>query len=150
MLYGVPLQPEVDVLWYRADLLPGAGLDAPRTWDDFRSAALKLNQPPEISGVVLAGSGLDAGLAFAAVLAGFGGQAVGPGSTVRLAEAPALQALDFYAGLRLRDAVTPAGAEEATRAAVLDALAGGKAALGIAPLSAGSRLQDCSDKSKGM
>lgn len=144
VLYGVPLQPEVEVLWYRADLLAGAGLEAPRTWDEFRAAAMKLNHPPQMYGAALAGSGLDAGTTFAAVLAGFGGQAVGSGSTVRLAEAPALQALDFYAGLRLRDGVTPPAAEDATRAAVQDALASGKAALGIAPLSAGSRLRDCS------
>lgn len=138
---GLPTQPDVEVLWYRADLFAAAGLDAPRAWEDFRAAALALNAPPQVYGAAVAGSGLDAGSELGAVLAGFGARAVSADYQVEIDSSAAREALEFYASLS--DPVTLPGREEATRAAVQDSLARGKAALGIAPLSSGERLRSC-------
>ena len=138
MLYGLPVQPDVVVIWYRADLLAAAGMAPPRTWAEFQQAAEQL-------GAAAAGSDLDAAADFAAVLASFGGQALEEGAggyRVALESAPAAEALAFYADPVLAGRRTQDG-EMLTRADVLRDLREGRAALGIAPLSAADGLRDC-------
>jgi ABC-type glycerol-3-phosphate transport system substrate-binding protein len=147
-VYGLPAQPDPSVLWYRADLLESAGLGVPRDWAEFRRAAEALNAPPNHYGVTMSGIGVDAAADFAALLAGFGGQAVSAGYQVEFASEPARQALDFYAGLAREKPVVAPGAENATRAEVLAALREGRAALGFAPLSARGQLLDCKSSPK--
>lgn len=142
-LYGLPVQPDVVVIWYRADLLAAAGIAPPRTWAEFRQAALDL-QTPERAGAAVAGSDVDAAADFAAVLASFGAQALevdGDGYRVALESQQAVEALTFYSDPFLAGQVTEEG-ESLTRADVLAALQEGRAALGIAPLSAASLLRD--------
>lgn len=40
--YSVPLYSHAQVMWYRKDLLKEAGLEVPKTWDEFREAAIAL------------------------------------------------------------------------------------------------------------
>ncbi len=40
--YGVPYYSHAQVMWYRKDLLDGAGLSVPTTWQEFYDAAVKL------------------------------------------------------------------------------------------------------------
>lgn len=137
-LYGLPVQPDVVVIWYRADLLANAGMAPPRTWAEFRQTAERL-------GAAAAGSDVDAAFDFAALLASFGGQALEEGAggySVALESDPAVEALTFYADPVLAGRRTEAG-EMLTRADVLSALREGRAALGIAPLSAAGVLRDC-------
>ena len=143
-LFGLPVQPDPLVLWYRADLLAQKGLAVPQDWTAFRAAALALNAPPERYGAVIAGSDQDAGADFAGVLAGFGVQAVSGSYQVEVGSAPAQAALALYAGLRNQDGVVPPGAGQADNAAVVEALRAGKAGLGLAPLSAAAQLTQCS------
>lgn len=135
-LYGLPAQPDPLVLWYRADLHEQAGLPhPPRDWATFRANVQALNAPPERYGAAFAAAAGEAGLDYAALLAGFGGQALGgpPDYAVRL-EAPAAQrALAFYAGL-LADGLALPEADTLTRGDVTRALIEGRAALGFAPL----------------
>jgi multiple sugar transport system substrate-binding protein len=42
--------------FYRKDLFDAAGLDLPKTWDDFRTAAEALNSPPDHYGVSVIGA----------------------------------------------------------------------------------------------
>lgn len=143
-LYGLPVQPDVVVMWYRADLFEAAGIAPPRTWAEFQQAAVDL-QTPERLGAAVSGSDLDAAADFAAVLASFGGQAVEEEAGAyrpALESQPALEALTLYAGPTLAGQVTGAGSA-LTRADVLAALREGRAALGIAPLSAAQVLRDC-------
>lgn len=44
-LYGLPIQPHPELLWYRTDLFNKAKLDAPRTTDDVIQAARILHNP---------------------------------------------------------------------------------------------------------
>ena len=51
-LMGVPINGNVDVLYYRADLYEKAGLKPPETWDELMANAVKLNSPPAVYGFV--------------------------------------------------------------------------------------------------
>lgn len=42
--YGVPYYSHAQVMWYRQDLLDAAGLDVPKTWDEFLEAAAALTK----------------------------------------------------------------------------------------------------------
>lgn len=141
-LYGLPTQPEADVIWYRADLLAAAGLEPPRTWEGFAQAARALHDPPARYGAAVAGGPLDAGSDFAALLPGFGGALFGPGGAPQVDSLPAAAALRWYAGLRAAGLVAPQ-AERHARADVVRLLGQGRAGLGIASLSAAAVLQDC-------
>ncbi|HVQ89491.1 MAG TPA: sugar ABC transporter substrate-binding protein [Mycobacteriales bacterium] len=44
-LYELPSSGNLDVIWYRKDLFDTAGLQAPKTWDEFFTAAGKLTDP---------------------------------------------------------------------------------------------------------
>ena len=61
--YAAPIDFFIEVMAYRADLFEAAGLtEAPKTWDEFRSYAEKLNQPDKgIYGVVTMPGEQDAG-----------------------------------------------------------------------------------------
>ncbi|HEX9108386.1 MAG TPA: extracellular solute-binding protein, partial [Longimicrobiales bacterium] len=154
VLYGLPAQPDPLLLWYRADWLAAAGLNAPpRTWQEFDAAARALNAPPERYGAALAGGENDAALDYAAVLAGWSLRPVGawgsadPGA-LAVGETGSREALALYGGWFGAQRVTPPGAEQAARADVVKALAQGRAAMGLAPLSAAAELLDCPSSPK--
>jgi ABC-type glycerol-3-phosphate transport system substrate-binding protein len=54
-LYGLPIYSEVTILYYRKDLLDGAGLQVPATLDQLEAAAAKLTKPPQVFGIALRG-----------------------------------------------------------------------------------------------
>lgn len=141
--YGLPVQPDALVLWYRADLLAQHGLPVPRDWMAMRQAAAALNRPPALYGAAIAGSDQSAGVDFAAVLAGYGARAVSDAYQVGFDSPQARDALALYAGLSAADRVTPPDAAKLDGAGVVAALAEGRAALGLAPLSAAAQLSNC-------
>lgn len=42
--YSVPLYSHAQVMWYRKDLLKSAGLEIPKTWDEFYETSVKLTK----------------------------------------------------------------------------------------------------------
>ena len=54
-LFGLPIYSEVTILYYRKDLLDGAGLKVPATMDELEAAAAKLTKPPQVFGIALRG-----------------------------------------------------------------------------------------------
>ena len=42
--YSIPLYSHAQVMWYRKDLLEAAGLEVPKTWDEFATAAKALTK----------------------------------------------------------------------------------------------------------
>jgi multiple sugar transport system substrate-binding protein len=54
--YGVPLNGNIGVLYYRADLYEKAGLKPPQTWDELIANAAKLHNPPNVYGFVPRGA----------------------------------------------------------------------------------------------
>jgi ABC-type glycerol-3-phosphate transport system substrate-binding protein len=144
MVYGLPTQPDAEVLWYRSDLLEQAGLAPPTTWEAVEAAARALDAPPQRYGIAF--SGAESGQEFAALLAGFGGAAVEAQAEghyqVSIGNDSSLAALRFAARLVQAGLAAPVR-EGATRADVLQALGDGSVAMTIAPLSAGTSLRDC-------
>jgi ABC-type glycerol-3-phosphate transport system substrate-binding protein len=144
LVYGLPAQPDAEVLWYRSQLLEQAGLAPPTTWEAVEAAARALNAPPERYGIAFSGS--DSGQEFAALLAGFGGAAIGSAQggqyQVTIAGDASLEALRFATRLVQAGIAAPVD-DTVTRAEVIQALGEGSAALGIAPLSAAASLRDC-------
>lgn len=57
--YGIPMVMTTPILAYRKDLLEAAGLEVPKTWDEYREAAAKLHSA-EVAGNVLLLGGQDA------------------------------------------------------------------------------------------
>jgi multiple sugar transport system substrate-binding protein len=54
-LFGLPIYSEVTILYYRKDLLDGAGLQPPKTMDELEADAAKLTKPPQVFGIALRG-----------------------------------------------------------------------------------------------
>jgi multiple sugar transport system substrate-binding protein len=54
--YGVPINGNIGVLYYRADLYEKAGLKVPQTWDELIANAAKLHNPPTVYGFVPRGA----------------------------------------------------------------------------------------------
>jgi len=49
-LYGLPINGNIQLLYYRKDLFDAAGLKAPATWDEVEAAAKKLMKKPDLYG----------------------------------------------------------------------------------------------------
>ncbi|MET8155179.1 sugar ABC transporter substrate-binding protein [Sphaerisporangium sp. NPDC005289] len=54
-LYMVPATSNLDVVWYQKDKLSAAGVQAPKTWDEFFAAADKLTKAPDQYGWTIRG-----------------------------------------------------------------------------------------------
>jgi multiple sugar transport system substrate-binding protein len=54
--YGVPINGNIQVLYYRADLYEKAGLKVPQTWEELAANAARLHNPPAIYGMVPRGA----------------------------------------------------------------------------------------------
>lgn len=51
-IYGVPINGNMQILYYREDLLSEAGFDPPETWDELLEIAEHFYDPPEMYGMV--------------------------------------------------------------------------------------------------
>lgn len=52
-LYGLPINGNIQLFFYREDLFAEHGLQAPVTWDDVEAAAQKLHNPPGMVGLAI-------------------------------------------------------------------------------------------------
>lgn len=96
-IYRVPTQMDGGMLYYRSDLLEAAGEVPPRTFDDLRRIAEKLQDPAKLWGYVWQGRQYE-GLVcnFLEVLRGYGGTWIADdGTTVGLDQPAARSALQF-------------------------------------------------------
>ena len=55
-LMSVPINPNIPLLFYRADLYKEKGLKVPETWDELLANAKALNEPPKRYGIVQRGA----------------------------------------------------------------------------------------------
>lgn len=74
-LYAVPLLGNIQLLFYRTDLLEEQGLSVPRTWDELQEVAEALNDPPAVYGFATRTSGRT-DFDFQSVLRSYGGDIV--------------------------------------------------------------------------
>lgn len=52
-IYGLPINGNIQLFFYRTDLFEAAGLQPPQTWDEVEAAAKVLHNPPDVYGFSL-------------------------------------------------------------------------------------------------
>jgi multiple sugar transport system substrate-binding protein len=102
--YGLPVQGNLNMYYYREDLLKAAGLKVPETWDDLTAVADKLGKSPDIYGMVIRGEkGNGIRFDFMSYMLGAGASiekdAKNGDFTVTINSPQAKKALDFYVSL---------------------------------------------------
>jgi multiple sugar transport system substrate-binding protein len=144
--YGVPINGNIQVLYYRADLYEQAGLKVPTTWAELEANAAKLNNPPTIYGMVPRGarSASDISYDWMPYLQGNGGAIFkdekGGDFTVTINSAAAKQALDEY--ITLAKKYGPPNPGSYGQAQVIQALLTGKAAHAAPVIAAWPQMDD--------
>ncbi|NGQ95940.1 sugar ABC transporter substrate-binding protein [Brevibacillus sp. SYP-B805] len=95
-LYGIPLVTETEVLYYRKDILEKAGLQPPKTLDELKEMAAKLQDVNAgLYGFVSRGKRSPAVTQFSSYLYSFGGDFMKDGKAT-LNTPEALKAFEFY------------------------------------------------------
>lgn len=146
ILMSVPVNPNVPVLYYRADLYAQHHLQVPQTFDQLLANAKALNAPPRVYGFVQRGDRgtLNIGWDFLPYLYGFGGDILGDQKQgdfrVVLNSPQALAALQFYVKLA-HEAGHPNPAA-VTQANVIQDLVTGHAAQTMITVAAASQMDD--------
>lgn len=98
-VFGLPLQIESSLLFYRSDLFEEAGLEGPpETLEELRSYAETLHSD-EVAGFAMRGQGAAATSQVVNLLYSFGGQWLNDDGTSALASDESVEALEFYADL---------------------------------------------------
>jgi multiple sugar transport system substrate-binding protein len=145
-LMGVPINPNIPLLYYRSDLYEKAGLKVPETWDDLLANAKTLNHPPATYGMVQRGARgtTDVSYDWFPYLNSFGGTMFKDEKagdfTVTINSPAAKQALDFYLKLA-KEAGHPNTGGQA-QAQVIQNIVTGKAANAIMVIAAWSQMDD--------
>jgi multiple sugar transport system substrate-binding protein len=143
-LMGLPINGNVQVLYYRTDLYEAAGLSVPETWDDLLANAQALNDAPNVYGFVPRAA-RDSILynwtpyLFSHDGSFFADPAAGDYS-VTLASPEALKALEVY--LQLGNETGPTNFGAIAQAELTQLLATGKAAQAIGVMAIYSNLED--------
>jgi multiple sugar transport system substrate-binding protein len=145
-LYGVPLNGNIQLLFYRADLYSQAGLKVPETWDQLLANAQKLHNPPTIYGMVFRGarSASDISYDWMPYLHSHNGAIFRDEKagdfTVTINSPEGKKALDTYVDLTKK--VGPPNPGSYGQAQVIQALVTGKAAHGTPVIAAWSQMDD--------
>ena len=145
-LYGVPLNGNIQLLFYRADLYQQAGLKVPETWDQLMANAQKLHNPPAIVGMVFRGarSASDISYDWMPYLHSHNGALFKDEKagdfTVTINSSEARKALDTYVDMAKK--VGPPNPGSYGQAQVIQALVTGKAAHGTPVIAAWSQMDD--------
>lgn len=98
-LFGLPLQIESSLLFYREDLLQEAGFDGPpETLEELEEYAAAL-ESDRVAGFAMRGKGAAATSQIVNLLYSFGGQWLDDGGSSALASPESVAALEYYANL---------------------------------------------------
>ncbi len=146
VVYGVPINGNIQVLYYRADLYEKAGLKVPQTWEELAANAKALNSPPNVYGMVQRGarSASDISYDWMPYLHSHNGAIFRDEKagdfTVTLNSPEAKQALDMY--VNLAKTAGPPNPGSYGQAQVIQALLTGKAAHATPVIAAWPQLDD--------
>lgn len=143
VLYGLPINGNIQLFFYREDLFEEAGLEAPRTWDDVRAAAEALHDPPRRFALVNRTS--PGNWEFQAYLYGYGGEILrldeGSGRwEVAVNEAPAVEALRQW--VDISETYGPPNYANLGQAEVVSLMQSGRAAMAHMVGAAAPNLED--------
>jgi multiple sugar transport system substrate-binding protein len=145
-LMAMPVNPNIPLLFYRADLYKEKGLAVPRTWDELYANAKALHAPPRIYGISQRGARGPHSVAYDwyPYLYGFGGsifkdQDAGD-FTVTINSPAGKAALDYY--VRLANEVGHPKTAAQDQAEVIQNLVTGKAAHAIVVIAAWPQFED--------
>ncbi len=144
--YSVPISGETQILYYRKDILEAAGIPVPTTMDELYEAAVALNRPGEMAGILLRGQKIHTAWNSSGFVWAYGGRIsndpVNP-TEAAFNSPEAVAAISMYAKL-LQDA-GPAGAGNYTWYEAVADFQQGKAAM---YLDASVFMGDIEDPSK--
>jgi multiple sugar transport system substrate-binding protein len=128
-LYGLPINGNIQLLFYRADLFEEAGIDAPVTWDDVEAAAEVFHDPPARVGLVTRTAPTD--WEFQSYLRGYGASVIEVDESgtwrVGIADDAAVAALERY--IQLNRDYGPANYASVSQAEALSLMQSGRAAM---------------------
>ena len=144
--YGVPINGNIGVLYYRTDLYEKAGLKVPQTWDELAANAAKLHSPPNVYGMVPRGarSASDISYDWMPYLHSHNGAIFKDEKagdfTVTINSAEAKKALDIYVQMATKSG--PPNPGSYGQAQVIQALVTGKAAHATPVIAAWPQMDD--------
>ena len=142
-LMGVPINPNIQMLYYRSDLYEEHGLDVPKTWAEFEEVCEKIESSDLIC-IAQRGGRQGVGFNFYPYLLSFGGSVFADPSTgdytVTINSPEALAALDFYLDLAKEHGHPKTGS--IAQAEMIQQFATGKAAHIISVIAAWDQLDD--------
>lgn len=140
-LIGVPLYPEVQLLYYRKDLLNAKGVAVPQTMEELEAAAKKLtDKAGNFYGYVTRGKRSAAVYTLAPYIFNFGGQWLDNNNNPLLTSPAALKGLDMY-GRMLRE-YGPPGAVNVHVYEVYDLMTQGRVAMATESSNGVSTMED--------
>jgi multiple sugar transport system substrate-binding protein len=96
---AVPVQANVQLLYYRTDLFDAAGLKPPKTLDELEAAAKRLHNPPSVYGFVARGRKTQAPYTWSHWLYANGGSWLAPDGKPGIGTPAALAAVNQYVRL---------------------------------------------------
>lgn len=128
-VYGIPAFTFVDWMYYRKDWFDEAGLAPPTTYAEFRDAAIKLTDPAKGR----FGFGMRGGAGGQAyvinVMEGFGAKLIHEDGSISLDRDKAIEAIDWWAGLLIKDGVVPPSAPNDGFRQIMEAFQTGQTAM---------------------
>lgn len=99
-LVGIPIQLEVEMLFYRKDLFEAAGLTAPKTLEELEAAAAKLHNPSaDLFGIASRGRKAAAVTMFSNYLYNYGGNWLDDSRNPAINTPEAVEAMTYYGNL---------------------------------------------------
>lgn len=104
--YGLPVAVSARLLFYRSDVFEKAGLSAPASWEDLKTAAVETADPPQMYGLGVPASGIEVDTFFNYFLYNNGGDILDENGKSMLSEPESVEALEY-----LTDLVDAGGSE---------------------------------------
>ena len=102
VLIGIPVMVDVEMLYYRKDILEAAALTVPETMEDLRAAAAAVDDPAGTRGYASRGRGAAAVTQMSAFLYNFGGDWTDDTGHAGFASGKGVEAFQFYGSI-IRD-----------------------------------------------
>jgi multiple sugar transport system substrate-binding protein len=129
-VYSIPEALSTRLNYYRIDVLEAAGYDEPpKTWDEFLEIAQAVNDPPNMYGFALQGSGDESVWYYTYFMLGGGGYFTDANGDWAINQPANVEALQFYVDLANKYEVTAPDPTSISQETVQGLFTGGNAAM---------------------